>query len=204
MITLAFDTATDVATVAVVDGRGLLVERRSRAVRVLREVESALEEAGLAREEVQRIVAGTGPGSYTGLRMGLVTARALAFALDVPALGVSTLAALAAGAPGAMPVVDARRGQVFTLAASEPLVLAPEDLAVAAGALHVGDGAVRYRTEIEGRGGIVPPDEDDLHVPWARHHAGLADVPGVAGPLEPLYLRVPDAEVAVREGRLRV
>ena len=203
MITLAFDTATDVATVAVVGDGEPLSERRSRAVRVLREIESALAESGVAREAVDRLVAGTGPGSYTGLRMGLVTARALAFALEVPAIGVSTLAALAAGAPGATPVIDARRGEIFTLVAGGPRVLAPEDLAVQDGGLYVGDGAVRYRPVLEARGGVVPPDDDDLNVPWARHHATLADGPG-AGPLEPLYLRVPDAELAVREGRLRV
>ena len=204
MLTLAFDTATDVATAALVRGGTVLGERRSRAVRILADVEGLLADGGVARSDVRRLVVGTGPGSYTGLRMGLVTARTLALALDVPVAGVSTLAALAAGAPGATPVLDARRREVFTLVANEPSVLSPDDLRVRSGDTYVGDGALRYRDSIEGRGGIVPPDEDDAHVPWARHHAALAAEFGPAERVEPLYLRVPDAEVTLREGRLRV
>jgi len=204
MTILAFDTATDVATVAVVRGGDVLAERRSRAIRILHEIDSALDEAGVAREELKGIAVGTGPGSYTGLRMGLITARTLAFALGVDVAGVSTLAALAAGAPGAAPVLDARRGEIFVLQSGEPAVLAPEELAVASGTTYVGDGAIRYRTLIESRGGLVPEDESDAHVPWARHHAALATDFGAAERLAPLYLRLPDAELAVREGRLRV
>jgi tRNA threonylcarbamoyladenosine biosynthesis protein TsaB len=204
VLTLAFDTATDVATAALVRGGTVLGERRSRAVRILADVEGLLADGGVARSDVRRLVVGTGPGSYTGLRMGLVTARTLALALDVPVAGVSTLAALAAGARGATPVLDARRREVFTLVAGEPSVLSPDDLRVRSGDTYVGDGALRYRDSIEGRGGIVPPDEDDAHVPWARHHAALAAEFGPAELVEPLYLRVPDAEVTLREGRLRV
>ncbi len=204
MIVLAFDTATDRATAALVRHGDLLGERLSRPARILEEVGSLLEEARLAPEDVDRIVVGTGPGSYTGLRMGLVTARTLALSLGVPVAGVSTLDALAAGVPEARPVLDARRGEVFTLAAGEPVVLPPAKLEVEAGAIHVGDGAVRYRAMLEERGGIVPGDEDEAHVPWARHHAALARDFGPAERVEPLYLRVPDAEVAAREGRLNV
>ena len=204
MITLAFDTATDVATVAVVRDGVAVAERRSRAARVLQEIDAALEAAEASREDISRLAVGTGPGSYTGLRMGLVTARALSFALGVPAAGVSTLAALAAGSPGGVPVLDARRGEVFTLVEGLPVVLDPSALAVAPGTTYVGDGALRYRSVVEGGGGVVPSDEDDVHVPWARHHAELARDFGGADRLEPLYLRIPDAEVAVREGRLRI
>jgi tRNA threonylcarbamoyladenosine biosynthesis protein TsaB len=204
VLTLAFDTATDVATAALVRDATVLGERRSRAVRILADVEDLLAEADVSRSEVDALVVGTGPGSYTGLRMGLVTARALAFALGVPVAGVSTLAALAAGSPGATPVIDARRREVFTLVGGEPAVLPPDELAVQRGETYVGDGALRYRDSIEGRGGTVPPDEDDAHVPWARHHAALATHFGPADEVEPLYLRVPDAEVTLREGRLRV
>jgi hypothetical protein len=92
---------------------------------------------------------------------------------------------------------------VFTLVGGQPAVIAPEDLSAAPGASHVGDGALRYRALIEARGGHVPPDDADLHVPWARHHAALATDFGAADALEPLYLRIPDAELALREGRLR-
>jgi tRNA threonylcarbamoyladenosine biosynthesis protein TsaB len=204
MVILAFDTATDVATAALVRGGEVLGERRSRAARILVDVEELLAEAGLEPEAVEGIAVGTGPGGYTGLRMGLVTARTLAFSLGVGVAGVSTLDALAAGSPGAVPVLDARRGEVFTrVNGSGPAVLAPEDLRIEKGRTYVGEGAVRYRTLIEGRGGAVPPDESDVHVPWARHHAALAGEFGPAELAEPLYLRVPDAERARREGRLQ-
>ncbi len=203
MLTLAFDTATDTATVALVRDEEVLGERRSRPVRILEDVEAILVGAGVAAEDVEALAVGTGPGSYTGLRMGLITARTLAFSLGVPAAGVSTLAALAAGTPGAEPVVDARRGEVFTQARGEPRVGRPEELDVEAGRLYVGDGAVRFRTLIEERAGVVPDDASDAHVPWARHHAALARDFGPADAIQPLYLRVPDAEVSRREGRLR-
>jgi tRNA threonylcarbamoyl adenosine modification protein YeaZ len=206
MVILAFDTATDVATAALVREGEVLGERRSRAARILADVEELLEEAGLGPEAVDGIAVGTGPGGYTGLRMGLVTARTLAFSLGVGVAGVSTLDALAAGTPGAVPVLDARRGEVFTRAngsTTGPAVLAPEELEVEPGREYVGDGAVRYRDAIESRGGVVPADESDAHVPWARHHAALAGAFGPAEEAEPVYLRVPDAERARREGRLR-
>jgi tRNA threonylcarbamoyladenosine biosynthesis protein TsaB len=196
VLILAFDTATDVATSALVGDGELIGERRSRAVRILEDVEALLGEAGLRQDDVEAIVVGTGPGSYTGLRMGLVTARALALALDVPVAGVSTLAALAVGAPDALPVIDGRRGEVFTLVDGDPACLPAERLRVEPGRVYVGDGAVRYRDLIESAGGVVPNDET-VHVPWARHHAALATEYGPAEQAEPIYLRVPDAERAL-------
>jgi tRNA threonylcarbamoyladenosine biosynthesis protein TsaB len=195
---LAFDTATDVATSALVRDGEVLGERSSRAVRILDDIDGLLAEAGLTRDDVDRIVVGRGPGSYTGLRMGLITARTLSFALGVPLAGVSTLAALAAGRPGAVPVIDGRRGEVFTLVASEPRVLRPDELNVEPRGVYVGDGAVRYRDVLERAGGEVPPDGDAVHIPWARHHAALAADFGPADGVEPIYLRVPDAERALR------
>ena len=192
MLTLAFDTATDVATSALLSDGEVLGERASRAVRVLEDVEALLEEAELSADAVEAIVVGTGPGSYTGLRIGLITARTLAFSLSVPVAGVSTLDALAAGTPGSVPVIDARRGEVFMLG-PEPRCLAFEDVDVRVGAVYVGDGAIRYRGILEEAGGVVPYDEA-VHVPWARHHAALATDFGPAERVEPLYLRVPDAE----------
>src|ERR687885_1565664 len=96
VLTLAFDTATDTATSALVDDGEVLGERASRAVRILADLDALLGDAGREQADVEALVVGTGPGTYTGLRMGLVTARALAFALRIPVAGVSTLAALAA------------------------------------------------------------------------------------------------------------
>ena len=188
MLTLAFDTATSAATAALVRDGKVLGERVSRAVRVLEDADDLLRENGLERAELTRIVVGTGPGSFTGLRLGLATARGLALALELPVAGVSTLHALAAGAPGALPVVDGGRREVFTLVDGEPAVCVPQDVRAA---LCVGDGAVRYRSILEANGAEVPPDDDERHLPRARFHAELGGEPGE---VEPLYLRIPDAE----------
>ncbi len=195
MVTLAFDTATAMPTAALVRDGEVLGERRTRAVKLLEDVQALLADAGLAASDIDRLAVGLGPGSYTSLRMGLVTARMLALSLDLPAAGVPTLDALAAGTPGAIPVIDARRGEVFARTREgTAAALAPEKLEPEPGAVCVGDGAVRYREVLESAGAIVPPDEDDAHVPWARHHAAIATDYGPAENLEPLYLRVPDAE----------
>jgi tRNA threonylcarbamoyladenosine biosynthesis protein TsaB len=195
VLTLAFDTATDVATSALVWDGEVLGELRSRPVSVLEDVDALLRRGGVRATQVEGLVVGTGPGSFTGLRMGLAFARALSLALGIPVAGLSTLAALAAGAPpGALPVIDARRGEVYLLD-GEPIVRRPEDVA-SAGRVLVGDGAVRYRTLFEAAGADVPPDEDDVHVPRARFHAQLAESFGPAEAVEPMYVRLPDAKKA--------
>ncbi len=194
MLTLAFDTATGVATSALVDGDEVLGERVSRAQTLLEDVDALLRQAGAHPADLDRLAVGIGPGSFTGVRIGLAAARGLALSLDVPGAGVSTLAALAAGAPGAVPVIDAKRREVFALVGGEPVVLSPEELRVD-GALCVGDGAVRYRALLEQRGAGVPPDGDERHLPRARFHAALAGRPGNVDEIEPLYLRVPDVDV---------
>jgi tRNA threonylcarbamoyladenosine biosynthesis protein TsaB len=194
VLTLAFDTATSVATAALVRDGEVLGERASRAVRVLEDADELLREAGAEQSELGAVVVGTGPGSFTGLRMGLAAARGLALALDVPVAGVSTLDALAAGAPGALPVVDAGRREVFTRVSGEPACTSPEELELEPGTLCVGDGAVRYRAVLEERGAAVPPDDDERHRPRAGFHAALATEFGPADEVEPLYLRIPDAE----------
>jgi tRNA threonylcarbamoyladenosine biosynthesis protein TsaB len=193
MLILAFDTATDVATSALVSDREVLGERTSRAVTVLEDVDALLRQAGAHTRELEGIAVGIGPGSFTGVRIGLATARGLALGLGVPVAGVSTLDALAAGAPGAMPVVDARRGEVFVLQ-DGPRVLAPAGLRIERGTVCVGSGAVRYRALLEAAGAEIPPDQDERHVPRARFHAQLAVDFGPAEAVEPMYLRVPDAD----------
>lgn len=191
MLTLAFDTATSAATTALVRDGDVLGEAVSRAVRVLENADELLRANGVERSELSAIVVGTGPGSFTGMRLGLAAARGLALALELPVAGVSTLDALAAGAPGAVPVVDAGRREVFTLVGGEPVACAPQEVR---GELCVGDGALRYREALEARGATVPPDDDERHLPRARLHAQLARDFGPAEAVEPLYLRIPDAE----------
>jgi tRNA threonylcarbamoyl adenosine modification protein YeaZ len=190
MLILAFDTATDVATSALVADGEVLGERASRAVTLLEDVDALLRQAGTHTRDLQGLAVGTGPGSFTGVRIGLSTARGLALALGLPVAGVSTLDALAAGAPGALPVIDARRREVFV----PGRVLAPADVEIEVGRLCVGNGAVRYRELLEAKGAKIPPDGDDRHLPRARFHAALAKDFGPAEEVEPLYLRVPDAD----------
>jgi tRNA threonylcarbamoyladenosine biosynthesis protein TsaB len=197
MLILAFDTATDVATTALVSDGEVLGERTSRAVTVLEDIDALLRQAGAHTRELAGLAVGIGPGSFTGVRIGLATARGLALALGVPVAGVSTLDALAAGAPGAVPVVDARRGEVFVLQ-GEARVLPPDQLGLPSGTVCVGSGAVRYRSVLEAAGAEVPPDEDERHVPRARFHAQLARDFGPVEAVEPMYLRVPDADKTTR------
>jgi tRNA threonylcarbamoyladenosine biosynthesis protein TsaB len=196
VLILAFDTATDTATSALVWDGEVLGELRSRPVTVLEDLDALLRRGGVRDTQVEGIAVGIGPGSFTGLRMGLITARTLAFAWEAGLAGVSTLDALAAGAPSAVPVIDARRREVFALVDGAPAVLPPDELPVQAGRQYVGDGAVRYREEIEERGGEVPPDESELHLPRARFHAELAKGFGRPDLVEPMYLRIPDVDRA--------
>ena len=190
MLILAFDTATEHATSALVDDGELLGERVSRASTLLEDVDALLRQAGKHPSDLGALAVGIGPGSFTGIRIGLAAARGLGLALGVPAAGVSTLDALAAGAPGAMPVVDAKRREVFV---PGPRAVAPAELEVEPGAIYVGNGAIRYRDVFERAGAEVPPDEDERHLPRARFHAALAEAFGPVELVEPLYVRLPDA-----------
>ncbi|HTE62540.1 MAG TPA: tRNA (adenosine(37)-N6)-threonylcarbamoyltransferase complex dimerization subunit type 1 TsaB [Solirubrobacteraceae bacterium] len=219
MILVAMDTATPstVAGVLLPDGR--VVEARDdppegsrgqHASRLLLLVERALAEGGVTWEDVERIAVGVGPGGFTGLRIGIATARALAQARGLPLVPVSSLAALAAGAapaPAVAAVLDARRGEVFAgVWAGErellaPAALAPEALAERLRALElpvqaVGDGAVRFRAELEGAGVAVPIDGSAVHriaaAPLCR--LGAAGEPAERDRLLPDYRREPDAK----------
>ncbi|MGV1048784.1 MAG: tRNA (adenosine(37)-N6)-threonylcarbamoyltransferase complex dimerization subunit type 1 TsaB [Solirubrobacterales bacterium] len=222
MVVLGFDTATvDTAACAWRDGEvlhesqlGLSPSGRPRhATALLSEVERAAAAAG-GWEGVDLVAVGLGPGSFTGLRIGIATARGIAAATGLPARGVCTLDALARGIgaqPGAegerLAVLDGFRGEVFAALYSaegerlwEPLVCRPEQLAARLAALETppsvaGSGAVRFRHELAQDGVRIADDSDPVHRVAARHVCAIAAAAGAEdGPLDPIYLRPPDAE----------
>lgn len=202
MLLLAIDTATTVATACLWRDGTVLAEGERRGGHVAQEVlvlcQELIDRSGISRSEIDAVVGGIGPGSFTGVRIGLATARGVAYALRVPYAGASTLGALREGAgPGSLGCIDARRGEVF--AESDELeggALAPQSLVglAHAGRLVIGDGAIRYRELFEAAGFVVPPDQDPRHVPAARHLAAAAAADRLTTPLAPRYLRRPDAQ----------
>lgn len=123
MRVLALDTASSACTVAVVHGEAVLAELslqvpRAHSTRLMPLIAQAIAESGLRKQELDAFAVGVGPGSFTGLRIGLATVKGLAFALDKPCVPVSTLAATAYGTGAqiglVVPVFDAKRDQVFT------------------------------------------------------------------------------------------
>jgi tRNA threonylcarbamoyladenosine biosynthesis protein TsaB len=222
---LAFDTATRDTVVGLLEAGGPLVEARHQPVpggrpehapRLLALVDRVLADGG-GWEAVQRIGVGTGPGSFTGLRIGVATARALAQGRGLPLVGVGTLHVLAraAGRPHAgtvLAVVDARRGEAFAGAwrggeeLLAPMALAPDALAARVAALPApvlaaGDGAVRFREQLRAAGAEVPDSSSPLHRVQARAlcEAAAGAVEAPAGTVLPDYLRLPDAEIAYRK-----
>ncbi|CAA9501268.1 MAG: tRNA threonylcarbamoyladenosine biosynthesis protein TsaB [uncultured Solirubrobacteraceae bacterium] len=219
---LAFDTATPATVVALLDANNDVSEDRhvpspgerpGHASQLLPLAAGLLERAGLSFADLDRIAVGTGPGTFTGLRIGVSTARALAQASGAQLVGVSTLRVLAeavmAEADGpVMSVLDARRGEAFVAAYDgddevvTPAAVTPEILAGVGrpGWLAVGDGAVRFRAVLEPSGAVVPADGSPLHSVNATALARLgerAPDPGREG-VTPDYLRLPDAEIALR------
>lgn len=119
---LALDTATLVSSVALASRDRLLAEltlqvSKTHSERLMPNIEELLSMAGLGRHELEAVAVSIGPGSFTGLRIGLATAKALAYALNIPLVGVPTLAALAYGCPvpGALlaPTMDAQKGNIY-------------------------------------------------------------------------------------------
>jgi tRNA threonylcarbamoyladenosine biosynthesis protein TsaB len=164
-------------------------------------------------EKVDLLAVGLGPGTFTGLRVGIATARGLGVSLGLPARGVCTLDALAAGIGEAgaegerLAVLDGWRGEVFAALHSpageriwEPAVYRPEELAARVAELErppsvAGSGAVRFRHELA-RGGVrIADDSDPVHRVAGRHVCALAAAGGEdRDGLAPIYLRPPDAE----------
>ncbi len=230
-VVLGIDTATADTAAALTRGSTVVAERRvppgsdgrpRHSQELLGEIEELAAAAG-GWEAVERIGVGVGPGSFTGLRIGIATARACAQSLAKPIVGVSSLAALARGvgelseAAGRtrLPLIDARRGQLFAALYAEdqkelwpPFVAAPEELAsrlaeLTEMPLAAGDGTLRFRDELEAAGVTIPPAGDQVHRIAARHVCALAEALAPQRPeqIEPLYLRAPDAEVWLERDR---
>jgi tRNA threonylcarbamoyladenosine biosynthesis protein TsaB len=212
VIVLGLDTSTRATAVGLrlPDGRTLQArddpvtgEHPGHATRLLEMADELLGRAGVEWAALQRIAVGLGPGSFTGLRVGVATARGLAQSLSVELVGVPTLRALAEPAIAAgegearvLAVIDALRGELFAegyaattdgateceLPISRPLrpeeldaVLRPTVGEERARWLAVGDGAVRYRSALEAAGAVVPDDASALHCVHGRAVCDLGE-----------------------------
>jgi tRNA threonylcarbamoyladenosine biosynthesis protein TsaB len=202
-VLLAFDTATPAVTVALYDGERVVAERTTvdamRHGEVLAPaIAAVLTDAGLVRQDLTALAVGVGPGPFTGLRVGLMTARTLGVVLGIPVYGVCTLDVLAAEAvdTGAVTepfavATDARRKEVYwaTYDAEGARLTGPEVLkpaTVATAGPVVGWGAVLYSGSFPGGRGPEHPSAAVLARVVAEERAELHDP-------EPMYLRRPDA-----------
>lgn len=222
MIVLGLDTATSDTAVGLLDTRTLELhvarhepaegERPGHAAQLLALCASVLRAAGAGFGDVERLAVGVGPGSFTGLRIGVATARSLAQAHGAEVAPVGSLHALAhaarpddAGAGRAvLAVLDARRREVFAAAYDPdggevlaPRALAPADLAGLglAPSVAVGDGAVRFADAVEAAGHVVAASSSPLHHVAGRALCELGARAAVVGRdrLMPDYVRAPDA-----------
>ena len=218
MTLLGLDSSTSGSSACVLRGDGESFELAppperlgrppAHASELMPAVADVMERAGVAWGDLAAIAVGVGPGTFTGLRIGISTARALAIASNLPIRPVSSLAALAAGieAPARLPLIDARRGELFAALYEGddevwPAFATPPDDLVArvreAGLtpLAAGDGSIRFRGMLEDAGIPVVPDDSAAHVVRALHVCRLAvsaqDEPPEA--VLPDYLREPDA-----------
>jgi tRNA threonylcarbamoyladenosine biosynthesis protein TsaB len=207
VIVLGLDTCLNACSVAVLEGDRVLagareVMARGHQERLAPMTQAVMAEAGLAFGRIERVAATVGPGSFTGLRVGVAFAKGLAAALAVPAVGIGTLEALAAEAEGrAFAAIDARRGQIYAQAFEDgraltpPQVMALEEaasvaagLAASGGLTLAGPGAGMLAAAAPGARTVAPEGADAQVV--ARLAAARRP-----GPLVPLYLRAPDAKL---------
>jgi tRNA threonylcarbamoyladenosine biosynthesis protein TsaB len=220
---LGIDTSTAVAAACVLLDEGEAVEVApdpaalmrppAHAGQLMPAVADVMERAGVDWSELDAIAVGVGPGSFTGLRIGIATARALAVASRLRLRPVSSLAALARGIeetePGSavLPLIDAKRGEVFAAAYDGgkelwgPFAAPPETLAERVreaefAPLAAGDGSIRFRRVLETAGIRVAPECSGAHVVRALHVCRLAAATPGEPPeaVLPEYLRAPDAK----------
>jgi tRNA threonylcarbamoyladenosine biosynthesis protein TsaB len=216
---LGFDTATAATTVCVLreDGREFelvpgpdrLGEPPAHARELMPAVVGLMGEAELDFAALDAIGVGVGPGAFTGLRIGVSTARALARATGLELRPVSSLAALAEGIPASLrlPLIDARRGELFAALYEDaglrwgPVAATPERIAARAAELPdtplaAGDGSVRFRSVLEAAGIRVEPAGSGAHVVRGLHLCRLAAAAAPTPPeaVLPEYLRLPDAK----------
>jgi tRNA threonylcarbamoyladenosine biosynthesis protein TsaB len=205
VLLLAFDTATPAVTVALHDGTRVLAQRSAVDARRHSEllaggIAAVLRESGAAAADLTQVAVGTGPGPYTGLRVGLMTARVLGSALGIRVDGICTLdviaaaAAAQAGGRDFLVATDARRHEVYWARyspdgerAGDPQVSSPSLLP--AGLPVAGQGPVLYPELAPRQIGPGYPDASQL----ARIAAKRESCGTPAAPAEPLYLRRPDA-----------
>jgi tRNA threonylcarbamoyladenosine biosynthesis protein TsaB len=204
VIVLGLDTCLNACSVAVIDGERVLasaseVMARGHQERLAPMAQRVMAEAGIGFDKLERIGVTVGPGSFTGLRVGIAFAKGLASALALPSAGVGTLQALAAEAEGLVfAALDARRDQVYLQAFQNGAALtAPEVLPLEAAVARVAEIARGRSFTVVGSGGplIAPtaqlvPADGAAAVKVARLAAGQAPAP-----LTPLYLRAPDARL---------
>lgn len=220
MNVLGIDTATAAVAVCVLraDGQAFeheppverLLEPPTHSRELLPAVERCMSEAGVGFEDLDAIAVGVGPGMFTGLRIGIATARGIAHSRGIGLHPVSSLAALAEGieADAALPLIDARRGELFAAihrgseAVEAPFVASPEDVIARApqGTLAAGDGSIRFREALEGAGIRVAPGDSRMHVVRGLHICRLGAAAAATPPeaVVPCYLRAPDAKPSSR------
>jgi tRNA threonylcarbamoyladenosine biosynthesis protein TsaB len=207
MIVLGLDTCLASCSVAVLDGERVLASAREVMARGHQErlapmAREVMAEAGLAFDRLERIAVTVGPGSFTGLRVGIAFAKGLALALDLPAVGIGPLEALAAESDGLVfPAIDARRGQLYLQAFEDGRALmAPDALAAEVAAARLAELSQGRPFTLVGSGAALlaafAPSAaiDPAEGADARHVARLA-IGRQPSPLKPLYLRAPDAKL---------
>jgi tRNA threonylcarbamoyladenosine biosynthesis protein TsaB len=207
MIVLGLDTCLSSCSVAVLDGGRVLASAREVMARGHQErlapmARDVMAEAGMAFERLERIGVTVGPGSFTGLRVGIAFAKGLASALALPAAGVGTLEAMAAEADGLVfAVIDARREQVYLQGFEDGRALmAPDALAAPTAAARIAELSMGRPFTLIGSGAPLVADLSPGATILAGEGADACHVARLAtarspGPLKPLYLRAPDAKL---------